>query len=76
MATCAFLVFTSLCSGANGVDVPTYGEIGQAVLAGREKIKTLHVRTCTRRPGQHLGVRSELCLDVDARPLAARCHRL
>lgn len=65
MATCAFLVFTSLF-GANGVDVPTYGEIGQAVLAGREKIKTLHVRTCANRPGQHLGVRSELYLDVDA----------
>ncbi len=48
--------------------IPSHVELAEAVIANREKIRTLHVRTHSRRMPQRTEVRKELYLDADAYP--------
>lgn len=61
----AVLLF-SVLADPNITPAPSHKELFEAVVANREKIKSLHVRTSSRRISQKAQIDNALYLDVDA----------
>lgn len=64
---CLAVVCYIMLANSVAAPVPSHMEIAEAVIANREKIRSLHVRTYCRRMLTHREMRTELFLDDEAR---------
>src|SRR3990172_684376 len=61
---CFAVLLSCMLSSSSATNPPSCGEIVKTIVANREKIRSLHVRTVSRRPLEGTEFRRNLYLDV------------